>query len=352
VHIVAIMTPDMPDILALIPARSGSKSFRDKNIHTFRGKPLLAHSIDHARASARITRIVVSTDSEWYAAIAREHGAETPFLRPPELSGDRATDLEAFRHALAWLRDNEHYEPELCVHLRPTCPIRNPVDIDAAVDMLLAHPDADSVRSISPAPVTPYKMWRLLDDGYLQPLLASDMREPYNMPRQDLPAVYCHNGCIDVVRASVIMERNLMSGTRILAYRMSDFVDVDELRDLEDAGASALPALRGKTWAFDIDGVIASIVSDMNYADAQPLGETIGIINRLYDAGNTIYLYTARGTMTGIDWRDVTEGQMRTWGVKYHRLFFGKPGADYYIDDRFTTLHAITTAIRTEERHT
>jgi len=115
-----------PTALALIPARSGSKSLPHKNVREFAGKPLLAHSIDHALAARTIGRVIVSTDSEHYAAIAREYGAETPFLRPAELATDHATDLVVFQHALAWLREHEDWEPDIVVHLRPTYPRRDP----------------------------------------------------------------------------------------------------------------------------------------------------------------------------------------------------------------------------------
>ena len=335
-----------PTVLALIPARAGSKSLRDKNIYPFKGKPLLAHSIEQALACEAIHRVLVSTDSEEYARIAREYGAETPFLRPPEFAQDNSTDLEVFHHTLTWMKENEGAIPDICVHLRPTYPIRDTRDITACIEQLASDNSLDSVRSISPVPITPYKMWTLGDADMLVPVMSSDLREPYNMPRQQLPRVYYHNGCIDVVRSSVILEQGLMSGTRIRGHLMDHFFDIDDLFDLEKAGTGVLPDVRGRTFAFDIDGVLATIVRDMRYDTAGPIHDSIALVNRLYDAGNTIFLYTARGTMTGLDWRAVTERQMQDWGVKYHRLYMGKPGADYYIDDRFTSLHLIETALR------
>src|SRR4030042_3642677 len=117
-------------ILAIVPARSGSKTVLDKNIRFIAGKPLLAPSIEHALASKLINRTIVSTDSPAYAEIAREYGAQVPFLRPTDISQDTSTDLEVFIHALNWLREQEGYVPDICVHLRPTYPIRNVDDID------------------------------------------------------------------------------------------------------------------------------------------------------------------------------------------------------------------------------
>src|SRR5687768_2663157 len=113
-----------PDVLALIPARGGSKRIPRKNIHLVAGKPMIAYSIEQALQTPEITRVIVSTDDEEIAAIARSWGAEVPFLRPAEISQDLSTDLEVFTHALFWLAEHENYHPAICVHLRPTHPVR------------------------------------------------------------------------------------------------------------------------------------------------------------------------------------------------------------------------------------
>ena len=115
------MTPK-PEILALIPARGGSKGIPRKNIRLFSGYPLIAWSIAAARQSACVTRTLVSTDDEEIAAVARSFGAETPFLRPAELAQDATTDLPVFEQALHWLAEHEGYHPEVVVQLRPTSP--------------------------------------------------------------------------------------------------------------------------------------------------------------------------------------------------------------------------------------
>lgn len=225
-----------PLTLALIPARSGSKSLPDKNVRDFAGKPLLAHSIEQALAARSIDRVIVSTDSERYAAIAREFGAQTPFLRPAELATDDATDLVVFQHALAWLRDQEGWIPEILVHLRPTYPRRDPADIDRVVELLAGDPQLDSVRSIAPAAETPFKMWTRGSDGLLTPVADLGI-EAYNQPRQSLPAAYLQNACIDAVRARVVLEQGSMTGRRILGYLMQDNLDIDTLSDFERARA-------------------------------------------------------------------------------------------------------------------
>src|SRR5680860_643299 len=114
------------EVLALIPARSGSKSVPGKNLRRLLGRPLISYSIEHALSCRRITRTLVTTDSEEIARVAKDHGAEAPFLRPPEISGDLALDVEFHRHALEWLREKEGYEPRFIVNLRPTHPVRQP----------------------------------------------------------------------------------------------------------------------------------------------------------------------------------------------------------------------------------
>ena len=115
------------DVLALIPARGGSKAVPRKNLQVLFGKPLIAHSIAHAQRAGRVTRVIVSTDDEEIAATARTYGAEVPFMRPPELAEDATPDLPVFQHALEWLRQTEGFSPCAVVHLRPTYPIRRPL---------------------------------------------------------------------------------------------------------------------------------------------------------------------------------------------------------------------------------
>lgn len=343
----------MSEILALIPARSGSKSVPHKNIRPFAGKPLLAWSIEQAGAARLVGRTMVSTDSPDYAEIARVHGAEVPFLRPAAISGDLATDLEVFQHALRWLAEHEGYRPEICLHLRPTSPIRDPGDIDRALEMLVADPTLDSVRSVSPAPVTPFKMWLVRPDGLLAPVANAGVPEAYNLPRQQLPPVFVQNACIDAVRSRVILEDGSMTGGRIAGFVMPEFDDIDTEEDFERAAARQLAATgtRGLTFCFDIDGVIASITPGNRYELAQPLAQNIEIVNGLHALGNRIVLFTARGSATGIDWTEITRRQMSEWGVRHDELRFGKPPADYYVDDRMLALRDARCLAGGNDRH-
>lgn len=328
------------NILAIIPARSGSKSVPHKNIRLINGKPMLAYSIEHALQSKLINRVIVSTDSEEYAKISNLFGAETPFIRPAEYATDTALDIDVFRHCLSYLKDTEGYEADLVVQLRPTYPIRNPADIDRMIRMLLENEEADSVRSITLATEIPYKMWNKGKDGTILPI-AKDIPECYNMPRQELPTPYYQNACIDVVRGKVILNKHSMSGEIILGYEMKENYDIDTEEEMIRAQNRLKISEGGKRFVFDIDGVIAELEPNNNYKLSTPNAQMINVINRLYDMGNQIILFTARGYVTGKDWSDTTKEQLKLWGVKYHELHFGKPNADYYVDDKFIDMNVL-----------
>jgi YrbI family 3-deoxy-D-manno-octulosonate 8-phosphate phosphatase len=229
--------PEMkPEILALIPARGGSKGIPRKNIRLFSGYPLIAWSIAAARKAKAVTRVLVSTDDEEIAEVARAFGAETPFLRPVELAQDTITDLPVFEHALAWLAENEKYRPQVVIQLRPTSPIRPPDCVDEAVQILMAHPDADCVRGVVPAGQNPHKMWRLPNgpDAPMKNLLeVKDIAEPFNAPRQLLPPIFWQTGHIDAIRTETILKKHSLTGEVIypLVIDPRYTVDLDNLYD-------------------------------------------------------------------------------------------------------------------------
>lgn len=224
-------------VLAVIPARGGSKGINRKNLVLFNGKPLVAHSIRHALASRRIDRVLVSTDDAEIRQVALESGAEVPFLRPKELAEDHVLDLPVFEHALEYLMVTEKYHPEVLVHLRPTTPHRKPEWIDEAVHLLVQHPEADSVRSVSKPDSHPYRMFTIDPDGYLEPIMKHEHPVPYLLRRQDLPDVYYYNCVIDVTRPSTIFNKHSMTGDRILPFIMNpdEVIDIDSPRDLKVA---------------------------------------------------------------------------------------------------------------------
>jgi N-acylneuraminate cytidylyltransferase len=225
-------------ILALIPARGGSKSIPRKNIRPLAGHPLIAYSIAAALQAKLVTRTIVSTDDDEIARIAQTCGTEVPFLRPSEFARDETTDLPVFTHALTWLQEKEGYQPDIVVQLRPTSPIRPPGCVDQAVQILLDHPDSDSVRGIIPSGQNPYKMWSINEQGRMTPLLTlTDVAEPFNAPRQALPQTYWQTGHIDAIRVSSIVKKNSLSGDVILPLYLDPryAIDIDTLRDWQRA---------------------------------------------------------------------------------------------------------------------
>jgi YrbI family 3-deoxy-D-manno-octulosonate 8-phosphate phosphatase len=225
-------------ILALIPARGGSKSILHKNIRPLAGIPLIAYSISAARQSKLVTRTIVSTDDDEIASIARGFGAETPFMRPAELAQDSTLDYPVFTHALGWLKEREGYQPDILVQLRPTSPLRPPECIDQAVQVLLDHPEADSVRGVIPSGQNPFKMWKIDDRGHLTPLLSlPGIPEPYNAPRQALPQTFWQTGHIDAIRLSTILLKGSLSGDVIYPLHIDPryAIDIDTLRDWQRA---------------------------------------------------------------------------------------------------------------------
>jgi N-acylneuraminate cytidylyltransferase len=228
-------------VLALIPARGGSQGIPRKNLVEVAGRSLLAWSVAAALDAGSVDRVIVTTDDPEIAAAAHAAGAEVPFERPADLAGPLVTDLPVFQHALGWLDREEGYRPELVVHLRPTSPARPPGLVDRAVGLLLDRPAATSVRSVSPAPHPPWKMYDIDADGLLQPLLGTLEAEAFNQPRQSLPPAWLHDGVIDVVRAEVILAGS-MSGARMLALPTpaGEGVDIDAPADLAAAEAALL----------------------------------------------------------------------------------------------------------------
>jgi CMP-N,N'-diacetyllegionaminic acid synthase len=228
-----------PQVVALIPARGGSKSVPRKNLLPVAGKPLIAYSILHAQACPSITRIIVSTDDDEIAQVARSFGAEVPFKRPAEAASDTATDFQVFHHALTWLSQHENYVPELVVHLRPTGPVREVSLIERAVQLMLDNPEADALRSVGTAEQTPYKMWRI-EDSFLRPLIElPGYPEAHSMPRQKLPVAYWQNGYVDIVRPRTIVELESMTGQVVLPFvvegKIHELDYVDQIPALEAA---------------------------------------------------------------------------------------------------------------------
>jgi CMP-N,N'-diacetyllegionaminic acid synthase len=227
----------MLKVLAIIPARGGSKGIPRKNLVAYRGEPLIVHSIKHALAASSITRTIVSTDDAEIADVARRAGAEVPFVRPKELAEDHVLDLPVFAHVLDELQAREGYLPDLVVHLRPTTPHRLSHWIDDAVAALSAEPRADSLRSVSLVDQHPYRMFTIGEDGMLAPIMAHVHPMPYLLRRQELPPVYYYNCVLDVTRPRTVREQQSMTGQRILPFQLpaEEVIDIDRPIDLRVA---------------------------------------------------------------------------------------------------------------------
>ena len=224
-------------ILCIIPARSGSKGLPNKNILNFQGFPMLVWSIKQAQQSNynKDIRIILSTDSEEYRQIGLKYGAEVPFLRPEEISGDLSTDYECIKHCLDYL-EKEDYIPDFIIQLRPTYPTRNVEILNNCIKTFIEkRNEYDSLRTVIPFEKSPYKMYRVLDNK-LKPLflVVDSIIEPYNECRQKLPDTYLHNGYIDILNTNIV-KNGTISGKNIYPYIMSknEYHDIDTLKDLE-----------------------------------------------------------------------------------------------------------------------
>lgn len=226
-------------VLAIVPARGGSKGLPNKNILPLLGHPLIAYSIRAGLQCPLVDRTIVSTDSESIAAVARHYGAEVPFMRPAALAGDLSRDLEVFLHAFYWLAEHEGYEPDLIVQLRPTSPVRFAADLEEGIHLLAEHPTATSLRGVTPSPITPFKMWWVDDPGQpMRPLLQlPEVKEPFNEPRQHLPQTYWQTGTLDIMKRETLLGLNSMTGGQILPFVIANqyAIDIDDINSFERA---------------------------------------------------------------------------------------------------------------------
>ena len=224
----------MKEVLIIIPARGGSKGTPQKNIKMFMGHPLIAHSITAAFFCRYAARVIVSTDCYETAETAKRYGAEVPFLRPPELSTDTSRDIEFCQHVLENIEGTDRYG--YIVILRPTSPIRPHGFVNKGVLKLAETLDADSLRAVTDAPATPYKMWHQRGDT-LSPLLSDpEIPEAYNAPRQALPQVYWQTGHLDVIRRETIEKGSITGGYVLPLYIEPKYcVDIDTPEDFEKA---------------------------------------------------------------------------------------------------------------------
>lgn len=204
-------------IIAIIPARAGSTSIKNKNLIKIKNKPLLSFPISAAKKSKLINRIIVTTNSKKIKKVAIENGAEVPFLRPKKISGFLSRDIEYLKHCIKLLK-KEKYTPDLIVLLRPTTPFREIKIIDEAIRLMIKK-KADSLRSVSVAKETPFKMWRK-KGKLITPIFGMKNINKTNYPRQKLEKFYWQNGYIDIIKPETIEKYGNELGKKILFYEI------------------------------------------------------------------------------------------------------------------------------------
>ena len=219
----------MLNIIAIIPARSGSKRIPNKNIKHFNNYPLIYWSIKTAKQSKYITKVVVSTNCDNISRIAKNYGAEV-CKRPEEISGDLSTDYEFLEHCLNYIND----KVDLLVQLRPTYPNRKVSILDDCIEKIIKNKDASSLRTVCEIDKPVYKMYNI-SNNKLIPLFenVNGLEEPYNLPAQLLPKSYWHNGYIDIIRPETIINQKSVTGNNIHAYLMSEkeIYDIDTIEE-------------------------------------------------------------------------------------------------------------------------
>jgi CMP-N,N'-diacetyllegionaminic acid synthase len=219
--------------VALIPARSGSKGVKNKNILKLNGFPLLAFSIRAALLSKEIDRVIVSTDSKSYKKLALEFGAEVPFLRPKNISADKSNDYDFVKHSLDWFATEDGLMPSHIVQLRPTTPLRDPKLIDKAIREFKKNKRATALRSVNLMPETAYKCFHI-KNKYLQCVCTknSDL-DSLNDPRQSFPQTYQGNGYVDVMKTSYILKNNHLHGNQVMAFITPMITEIDTKEDFK-----------------------------------------------------------------------------------------------------------------------
>lgn len=301
-----------PEILAIIPAKGTSNRVPGKNLRTLGNKPLVAWTIEAALGSKLLTRVVLSTESHAVAAVGKAWGVEV-VSHPPLDELPEVPDV--CLHVLAEL-DATGYRPDVVVCLLPSSPFRTAQHIDQAVS---AHMDSDrAVLSVS----QPRHHMGIVFSG------CGISRPP------------AHNGAVLVDSTTHLTHDGFFSPVDALALPMSPISGLDinteqDFKYAERIAAKMLAVASGARvkYCVDVDGTLCT-QRDGDYENAEPIYPVIEKLRALHAEGHEIEIHTARGTITGANWKAVTEHQLAEWGVPYSRLTFGKPAADVYVDDR------------------
>lgn len=216
----------MPSVVALIPARQGSKRISGKNVRPLGGHPVIAYTIVPALESGVFQSVIVSTDSEEIAAIARHYGAEVPFLRPVQFAGDTSPDIEWLEHELTELKRMGR-EWDCFSLLRPTSPFRTAATIRRAWARFVAQHGVDSLRAVEKCAQHPGKMW-VVDGDRMSPLLPSATGQPsHSTPYQALPPVYVQNASLEIAWTRVVFEGRTIAGDVLVPFLTEGYEGFD-----------------------------------------------------------------------------------------------------------------------------
>jgi CMP-N-acetylneuraminic acid synthetase len=222
-------------ILAIIPARGGSKRVPQKNIRLLNGQPLISFAIQAALQTTDVHRVIVSTDDETIAGVARKYGAEVPFMRPASLAKDSTPDQPVLQHTLGWLKENQNYIPDIVLYLRPTSPFKTSKIITEVIQRML-ETDANRVCTMTKCNGVhhPYWMYSLSDDGLAKPFIDGiDISNYYQS--QLLPPVYRLNGVVDAIKTSAVYNKNYLNEKNMAVVVVSEesAMDIDTEFDFQ-----------------------------------------------------------------------------------------------------------------------
>lgn len=221
--------------IAFIPARQGSVRLPGKNIKNLNGIPLIAYSIHSAVASGLFSEVIVSTDSDEIAQIAKSWGASIPALRPPEYAKSSSTDLEWVMHALEHLVSCPIDQIDSIAILRPTNPLRTPSTLRSAMQTFKESPWADSLRAMEITQIHPGKMWRVSKQMEATPYLdqSGELIPTHNRPTQSLEELWIQNASLEIARLKSVLESNSISGRKVLGFKMPEFEGIDLNTELD-----------------------------------------------------------------------------------------------------------------------
>jgi N-acylneuraminate cytidylyltransferase len=250
------MAEKQPSIIALIPARAGSKRVPDKNIRPLAGHPLIAYTISAALQSEIFSAVLVSTDSQSYADIAKYYGAEVPYLRPAKLGGDHSPDSDWVEHILKRLqRDRRKYD---CFSiLRPTSPFRLPETIQRAWRAFNKEEGVDSLRAVEKCKQHPGKMWVVRGNRMLPLLPLTPAQQPWHSSQyQSLPEVYAQNASLEIAWSRVVFKGKTIAGNVLMPFFTENYegfdvnssYDWDLAEHLVKSGQAQLPPVPQPPW--------------------------------------------------------------------------------------------------------